>query len=387
LATVCKDPRMTNAAGKPAWVLNYRGVDGRRRRERTNACTREEAMALLRRRLTEHTEAQARGLQSLDHLKPVSFESFYREKYLPALEGTLKASTLLRKEMAAAHVLPFAGALPLRGVTAGKIEEYLGKRAMAKRKPSPRELNIERGLISSVLNAAFRHGLVDVNEAARVRPFKEAERDLWLTRQEVRHVLDQAEEWVKPFIVLGVHTGMRRGELCSLGWADVDHSPGWLRVDATKTETVRFVPVNSAAKEILDAQPRRIGREGPIPWVFYNARRKGPFKPDSVYHSFKDAAELAAAQSAKKRGHEEAGRLREATFHTLRHSFASWLIQAGVPIAEVQQYLGHSSDTMTRRYAHLAPAAKERRNALEVLVSSELGVRVAKEVVPKQGAL
>jgi integrase len=86
--------------------------------------------------------------------------------------------------------------------------------------------------------------------------------------------------------------------------------------------------------------------------------------PDSVYHSFKDAAERAAAQSAKKRCPEEVGRLREATFHTLRHSFASWLIQSGVPIAEVQQYLGQGLDTMTGRYAHLVPAAKERRNAL-----------------------
>ena len=88
-----------------------------------------------------------------------------------------------------------------------------------------------------------------------------------------------------------------------------------------------------------------------------------------MYHDFKKAA-LAAAKEAKKKGRaEEAQRLEAATFHTLRHTFASWLIQAGVPIAEVQQYLGHQSDHMTRRYAHLAPAAKERKNALEVLVS------------------
>jgi len=219
-----------------------------------------------------------------------------------------------------------------------------------------------------------------VNEAARIRPLKEGERDLWLTREEVAQILDQAEEWVKPFIVLGVHTGLRRGELCSLRWADVDHSPGWLRVDATKTETVRFVPVNSSAKAVLDAQPRRIDKKGSVPWILYNPRRKGHFKPDSVYHSFKAAAELAADEAARKRRHEEAGRLREATFHTLRHTFASWLIQSGVPIAEVQQYLGHTSDVMTRRYAHLAPAAKERRNALEVLVAGDPGLRAAKDV-------
>jgi integrase len=56
---------------------------------------------------------------------------------------------------------------------------------------------------------------------------------------------------------------------------------------------------------------------------------------------------MAAADEAQgKNRPEEANRLREAAFHTLRHCFASWSIQAGIPIAEVQQYLGHTSDDM-----------------------------------------
>ena len=79
------------------------------------------------------------------------------------------------------------------------------------------------------------------------------------------------------------------------------------------------------------------------------------------------------------------GRLESATFHTLRHTFASWAIQRGVPIAEVQQYLGHSSDHMTRRYAHLACAARERRNTLEILVGD--GTHLAHSLAPPSRAL
>ena len=42
-------------------------------------------------------------------------------------------------------------------------------------------------------------------------------------------------------------------------------------------------------------------------------------------------------------------------FHTLRHTAASWMVQAGVPLYEVQTILGHSSPLLTQRYSHLAP--------------------------------
>ena len=76
----------------------------------------------------------------------------------------------------------------------------------------------------------------------------------------------------------------------------------------------------------------------------------------SVSHAFKEAVRAAAKWLRANKRTRDARRIQKASFHTLRHTFASWLIQAGVPIAKVQQYLGHSSGHMTRRYAHLAPS-------------------------------
>ena len=98
-----------------------------------------------------------------------------------------------------------------------------------------------------------------------------------------------------------------------------------------------------------------------------NGRLKKPYRGNSVYHSFKKGVE-AARKHLKELGRtEDAKRLAGATFHTLRHTFASWCIQKGKKMEKVQQYLGHTGDHMTRRYVHLAPVTDEDRNALEIL--------------------
>ena len=167
---------------------------------------------------------------------------------------------------------------------------------------------------------------------------------------------------------MGVHTGMRREEICRLEWSHLDHSPGFIRIgEESKTSRVRYIPINSVVKTVLDSQKRWFGDKGPVGHVFVNGRRRNAYRKGSVSHSFKRAVKATAAHLRDLDRTEEADRIEKACFHTLRHSFASWLIQAGIPIAKVQQYLGHAGDHMTRRYAHLAPANDGDRKALEIL--------------------
>lgn len=392
MASVFRDARMLNAAGKPAWCLSYKGLDGRRHRERTDAATREEAQALLRRRLNEKVDAESKGLLNLEHLKPVLFQDFFEKDYAPYIHTRVRPSTYKRKVQLARHLLPFFGPLPLKAINAGHVEKFMDRRARAAPAPSPAEVNRERSLLSAVMNTAFRRGLVDLNEVSRVRPMKEDnERDLWLTHDEVRLILDHTEPWMRPLIVLGVNTGLREAELAHLSWSDLEHSPGWIRVGhESKSRRVRYVPINSAAKAVLDVQTARIGPSGRVPWVFVNPETGRHYSRFSVCHAFKRAARNAARALRKLRKGDLASRIEGASMHTTRHTFASWAIQRGIPLAEVQQYLGHASDTLTRRYAHLAPCSQERRSALDVLderpgtpVSSRIGVRVAKANGPK----
>ena len=169
MATVCRDKRMRNSAGRPAWLLNYTDINGLRKRERTEAQSREQANDLLRIRLKQIIEAKEKGLGSVEMLterKSVTFEEFFQKTYRPYSESRHRPSWVKRTGQLAVHVLPYFGSMPLRSIIAGHIEKFLTRRTNANPRPANRELNLERAFLSRVLKHAFRNGLVDVKVCA-----------------------------------------------------------------------------------------------------------------------------------------------------------------------------------------------------------------------------
>ena len=126
-------------------------------------------------------------------------------------------------------------------------------------------------------------------------------------------------------------TGVRRGEALSLTWDRVDRARGVIRLELTKTGRGREVPLSGNADAVL-------------------ARRWAPNANGYVlgsrnWYSFRSAWEAAL----------DAAGIEGFRFHDLRHTFASWLVQRGRTLKEVQEALGHQTITMTMRYSHLAP--------------------------------
>jgi len=364
------------------WFIDYADVSGRRIRQGTAATTKAEALALLRARMSENTRAEILGLPSTAGCRPVPFAEFFEKEYLPYTGGRIRPSSYSRKLYLAKHVLPFFGAMNLRAIGAGDIERFIEQRGRAPSKPSPAELNRERQLLSNVLAVAYRRGYVEGNVVARVAPLREDnKRDKWLTLEQVYVIAEKGEPWLWDFILMAVHSGLRRAELALLKWPDLQE--GFLRVgQESKGHKARYVPINSVVKGILAAQPRHVTPAGPVPFVFVNGETKAPYRGSSIGHAFDRAVE-AVVRELKGKG-KDASAFEGVTFHTLRHSFASLLIQAGVNPLEVQQYLGHSTPTMTARYAHLAPATT-RRGALEILAGN--GKILAISVDEKRGAV
>ena len=135
-----------------------------------------------------------------------------------------------------------------------------------------------------------------------------------------------------PIVLLAMNTGLRRNELLSLHWSDIDLVGKMLTVrEATaKSGKQRHVPLNAEALRVLTRWGEQRGRAGKI----FDVR-----DVKTAWGNVLDAADI-----------------KNFRFHDLRHHFASKLVRVGVDLNTVRELLGHADLKMTLRYAHLQPA-------------------------------
>ena len=184
----------------------------------------------------------------------------------------------------------------------------------------------EESRLRTVMAARDRHMI-----AARVSG------NLWRAlRQEALYPdipADTYGDHLTPVVLLAMNTGMRRGELLSMTWGDVDLEAKMLtiRAENAKSGRQRHIPLNVEALDVLQRWSIRTGGE----------RIGRVFNVNDVKTGWTKL--LADA------------RIEQFRFHDLRHHFASRLVRAGVDLNTVRELLGHADITMTLRYAHLAP--------------------------------
>jgi integrase len=248
-------------------------------------------------------------------------------------------------------VLPIMGEKVIQHLRPRDIRDFLAKRRAQESAPSKATLNRDRQFIFAVLNLAVQDELIPTNPAASVGKFKEPPgRSRWLTPEEVVKLLGllstSSAAWLAPIVKLAVNTGMRLSEILNPRRGDIQGSS--IRLSKTKNGKTRHVPINGPAREVLEkagALNKRVGPEGAGILIFPNADGKA-YKPSSIGHAFKRAVRLA--------GFDTEG-IDAVTFHTLRHTAVSWMVQAGIPDRQIMATVGHSSAQMVSRYAHLAP--------------------------------
>jgi len=256
-------------------------------------------------------------------------------------------------------VVPALGSHRLDRLTAAHVEAWLaGDTAHA-----PATMRQAHAVLCLLLDAAARDGLVGRNVARQVkRPRKPRTEADWWGSDDVAQLLDAAAgDRLEPLLTVAAFTGLRRGELLALRWSDLDLEAGALRVTGTLTRTPaglersepktaagwRSVPLvpqaaqalerQRAAQQQLHPEARRANRAG---YVF-----------TSETGTVLDPRNASRWLEARRK---DAG-IGAGSWHTLRHSAASALIAAGVPLAAVGRVLGHSSITVTvDTYGHLA---------------------------------
>jgi integrase len=135
-------------------------------------------------------------------------------------------------------------------------------------------------------------------------------------------------------VLLALNTGMRRGELLALECSRVDLDQRTIRIIKAKSSADnRVIPMNATVRSLLSDLAKR----ATSPLVFPSNLKPGKKLLD-LKKGFKKAVRLAGIPPIR--------------FHHMRHTFATRLVRAGVDIFGVQHLLGHSTITMTARYAH-----------------------------------
>lgn len=170
----------------------------------------------------------------------------------------------------------------------------------------------------------------------------------WLTREEASRLIGCMPESIKPIVVFALSTGLRRSNILDLEWSQVDmqRKVAWINPENAKAGKAIGVALNDTACKVLKGQIGKHHR-----WVFVHTKvgtRADGTKTPAIRKMRCDD------NSAWRLGLKRAG-IEDFRFHDLRHTWASWLIQSGVPLSALQEMGGWESIEMVRRYAHLAP--------------------------------
>lgn len=153
---------------------------------------------------------------------------------------------------------------------------------------------------------------------------------------------------MKPVVIFALATGLRRSNITDLEWSQIDmqRKVAWIHPEDAKAGRAIGVALNESACKVLRDQLGKHNR-----WVFVHT--KSSVRPDGTrtktVRKMRSDANTAWRAALRRAGIENF------RFHDLRHTWASWLVQSGVPLSALQEMGGWESIEMVQRYAHLAP--------------------------------
>lgn len=372
-------------SGGRTWYLRYRDARGKQRQFRL-ADARDLSLEQARKRADELRGQIAMGADPT-HQKAVlravpTFSEFIETQYLPHIKS-YKRSWETDVSLLKNHLLPRFGKRHLDQIS--KQDIVMMHRGRLSEGAAPGSANRVLILMRYIFNLALKWEVAGLtkNPTAGVSTFEENNKlERYLTRQEVTRlyhvVLQSQNQMLSKIISMLILTGARKREVLDSRWGDFDLEKRSWRIPICKTGQARHVPLSDGALRVLElARHDLITAKLAITnqaWVFPNLRTGKP------YVSF-----FTAWDTARKRAGLPAVRV-----HDLRHSFASFLINTGRSLYEVQKILGHTQVKTTQRYAHLTQetlidAVNSAAHALDgVFSSSGCQPAVVELVAPPQ---
>jgi len=223
------------------------------------------------------------------------------------------------------------------------VENYKKKRLESKRKPAT--VNRELAALKHMFNLARKWKIIRSNHMHDVRLLREKPYPMRiLDRIEASLLIGAAADHLKPILIVALNTAMRRGEVLGLSWNDIDFVNYNIHVKNTKSGKDRILPMNSIVAKTLKEQDMS------SEWVFPHPQRRERAMKD-VSYSLRTACNKIGIDKFR--------------FHDIRHTSATWMVNAGVDLVTIKEILGHSTIQMTMIYCHSSQESK-RKAVLEL---------------------
>jgi integrase len=296
--------------------------------------------------------------------KKTPFKEFALKHYLPFAKTNLAPQTYQRCSGIIKGLLIPCFKASISRITRRDIEKYKQDRAG---RVKPATVNRELSRLRHMFKCAVDWEFIRENPCRGIKELKEPPgRIRYLSHKELEQLLRACEPgsllenlhnqnrelsklisvYLKPIVLVAMHSGMRRGEIVDLRWKDLDFKQRRILLEKTKNNERRVIYMNDTLYETLRSLPVHLHRGRVFPDVNGNM------------------VSVAFERACKRAG------LEDFRFHDLRHTFASYLTMGGANLRTVQTLLGHKDLRMTMRYSHLSPEhLKDAVNTLEKALS------------------
>lgn len=268
-----------------------------------------------------------------------TFAEFIEQRYLPFVKG-YKKSWKSDVSYLNNQILPAVGKKYLDEITKKDIIDFHhGLRAKGYK---PGTCNRSLILLRYAFSLAIRWEIpgIKANPTKDVPMFDDhdGKKDRFLSQEETHRLFEAVKQSSNPMlqyiIPMLILTGARKREVLDAKWSDFDLIKRQWRIPTTKAGRPRYVPLSNGVITLLANVPH----DERCPYVFANPKTRKPY--ESIFNSWNTARQQAG--------------MPEVRIHDLRHSFASFLVNAGRSLYEVQRILGHTQIKTTQRYAHLS---------------------------------
>lgn len=274
-------------------------------------------------------------------IKTTSLSNFQKE-YLEYINLTKSKHYARSVQTSFKILIAFTGDIQLTSLELRTLDKFITHTFSR----TPRGASLYYRTLKAAFSKAVLWNYISENLLKKIRPPKISKSfPAFISEAELMAILENTKEpFLKDLFFTAFYTGMRLGELVNMKWSWIDLKQNQITVRCsefftTKSKRERVIPFNPNLKIILVSRLPKVFNIKNDEFVFYKLTRI-KLNEDFISKKFKESVRIAQLD---ERIH----------FHTLRHSFASLLVQRGVSLYVVKELLGHESLTTTQIYSHL----------------------------------